>query len=440
MAALDEARTAIQRARKAFDDALRQDSAVIGQDTAAALAHFSEEIESLVGVGNALAARQYPAEADTVYAAAQLLEDSTLSLQGAARRGAPRSRIQQLRMADLLAHAGHSAAAEQLYNSALASGVPGIQIPAETWNDACWYGALFGEPAAVLGVCEKAANLADRYNAGMIRDSRGVASVLANRNLAAATEDFDAYVAWARMYGQSYRQADRRAFWATRLRAGANPLLGQPVLDSLRSENRSVVDAARRGLIDEYTRPIDPEESLIQLMTKWALEPEILDYLERNQRPLCEMADTLPVAGCDEAWAGGTLEGMDGILSNSCSERLKRLKRLDFLAEIFITDSAGFNVCASNMTTDYYQGEEDWWRSAKVWFPRAPVSRSGMERDQSAGEWAYVVYTAIRDPRSKELLGVMKAVFKHELGLGTSGSRGLSFLQSDPALPTAPTP
>jgi hypothetical protein len=152
------------------------------------------------------------------------------------------------------------------------------------------------------------------------------------------------------------------------------------------------------------------------------------------------MADTLPVAGCDEAWAGGTLEGMDGILSNSCSERLKRLKRLDFLAEIFITDSAGFNVCASNMTTDYYQGEEDWWRSAKVWFPRAPVSRSGMERDQSAGEWAYVVYTAIRDPRSKELLGVMKAVFKHELGLGTSGSRGLSFLQSDPALPTAPTP
>ena len=75
-------------------------------------------------------------------------------------------------------------------------------------------------------------------------------------------------------------------------------------------------------------------------------------------------------------------------------------------AEVFFTDSNGFNVALTNPTSDFVQSDEDWWQNA--WSHSVAVGE--VQYDDSAGVWSVDISIRIDAPRSNEAVGVMKTV------------------------------
>jgi WD40 repeat protein/tetratricopeptide (TPR) repeat protein len=86
------------------------------------------------------------------------------------------------------------------------------------WDNLCWGGSLWNQPAKVLSRCEK--SVAAYPDNGMYRDSRGIARALTG-NAAGAIADFQAYIEWA---DNDERKAQRQS-WIKALQAGKNPFM-----------------------------------------------------------------------------------------------------------------------------------------------------------------------------------------------------------------------
>lgn len=81
-------------------------------------------------------------------------------------------------------------------------------------------------------------------------------------------------------------------------------------------------------------------------------------------------------------------------------------RRSDF-AELFFTESHGYNVLASDRTSDFVQSDEEWWQRAM-----ADGAYDGAPRyDSSAAVVSLEYDIAIRMPRRAQPVGVLKAVF-----------------------------
>jgi len=81
-------------------------------------------------------------------------------------------------------------------------------------------------------------------------------------------------------------------------------------------------------------------------------------------------------------------------------------KRSDF-AEVLFTESHGYNVLASDRTSDFVQSDEEWWQRAM-----AEGAYDGPPHyDSSAAVVSLEYDVAIRAPRRAQPVGVLKAVF-----------------------------
>jgi len=77
--------------------------------------------------------------------------------------------------------------------------------------------------------------------------------------------------------------------------------------------------------------------------------------------------------------------------------------------EIFVTDVYGINVAQTNRTSDYYQADEVWWQEA-FRGGRGVAYYGEIEFDESAASDAISLYVPVRDPRTGEAIGIIKAV------------------------------
>ena len=114
----------------------------------------------------------------------------------------------------------------------------------------------------------------------------------------------------------------------------------------------------------------------------------------------------------DDRWRQS--EGIDDYvkpyLTGPCAQRLRAIQdENDGLAEIFITDSVGLNVCQTNKTSDLYQADEQWWKDA--WNGGSGRRYHGeVEHDESAGVDAISAYDVLRDAKTGAVTGVIKVV------------------------------
>ncbi len=63
----------------------------------------------------------------------------------------------------------------------------------------------------------------------------------------------------------------------------------------------------------------------------------------------------------DKKWqqAAGVVDYMQALMNNPCGKRLKEIqKSAPYYAELFVMDKLGANVCMSDKTSDYWQGDE----------------------------------------------------------------------------------
>lgn len=98
------------------------------------------------------------------------------------------------------------------------------------------------------------------------------------------------------------------------------------------------------------------------------------------------------------------------VLDTPASRFLADLTRHDSVnREILVTDRHGRLVAASNVTSDYFQSDEGWWRQA---FDegRGRVSITDVRHDASAGVYAFDIAVPVPSPDGKGVAGVMKIV------------------------------
>ncbi|ACK72965.1 methyl-accepting chemotaxis sensory transducer [Gloeothece citriformis PCC 7424] len=126
----------------------------------------------------------------------------------------------------------------------------------------------------------------------------------------------------------------------------------------------------------------------------------INDLRSKNNNPDVQKLSVLPIESLEKTFAQTKLLNANPDL-NTYLEKLTQTNRL---AEIFITNSYGFNTAYSNPTTDFVQRDEKWWQTAK----QQGSSIDNPEYDESAQETVIAFAEAIKDPSTGNFLGVIK--------------------------------
>jgi len=69
----------------------------------------------------------------------------------------------------------------------------------------------------------------------------------------------------------------------------------------------------------------------------------------------------------DKAWMAtpGVDDFMRSLMTNACAKKIKGVKSsAPYYAEIFVMDNKGANVCMTDKTSDYWQGDEAKWKKS----------------------------------------------------------------------------
>jgi hypothetical protein len=134
--------------------------------------------------------------------------------------------------------------------------------------------------------------------------------------------------------------------------------------------------------------------------------------------------DQTAVMALDRQWQTdrAATAAKTGLLHSSASQFLADIVAHDTIyREILVTDRQGRLVAASNVTSDYFQADEDWWKGS---FDdgRGRVVVTDVRRDESAGVYAFEIAVPVPSPGAEELSGVMKIVAdSREMLVGIAG-------------------
>ena len=90
--------------------------------------------------------------------------------------------------------------------------------------------------------------------------------------------------------------------------------------------------------------------------------------------------------------------------------------------ELILTDREGRLVAASNLPSDYFQGDEDWWTATRDDGRRGRVTVTDVRWDDSARIYAVEIAVPVPAPGSEDLAGVLKAVTDSREMLALVGS------------------
>ena len=134
--------------------------------------------------------------------------------------------------------------------------------------------------------------------------------------------------------------------------------------------------------------------------------------------------DQAQVMGLDRDWQADrpALAAKLGLLQSPASQFLADIVAHDTIyREILVTDRHGRLVAASNVTSDYFQADEDWWK-ASFDDGRGRVVVTDVRRDESAGVYTFEIAVPVPAPAGEELSGVMKIVAdSREMLVGIAG-------------------
>lgn len=150
----------------------------------------------------------------------------------------------------------------------------------------------------------------------------------------------------------------------------------------------------------------------------------------------------------DDEWRRAVVEGpqlnplIEAKLDNEIARQLNEFKRTypDHV-EVFLTDRYGALVASTDVTSDYYQADEEWWQEAYNggwggFFISPPVF------DESAGVLSLQIAVPVKEPGSPKILGVLRTTYQFgalaetlgEVVLGQTGEVDLVFRDEEGVL------
>ncbi|MCA9962226.1 MAG: HAMP domain-containing protein, partial [Anaerolineales bacterium] len=100
------------------------------------------------------------------------------------------------------------------------------------------------------------------------------------------------------------------------------------------------------------------------------------------------------------------------ILTNTASDELLTFRnRFPNHVEIFITDRYGALLAASNLTSDYYQGDEGWWQHAYNNGKGNTYMGMMPNQDVSSGTFSLIIAVPIYEKRSRDVIGILRTTY-----------------------------
>ena len=101
-------------------------------------------------------------------------------------------------------------------------------------------------------------------------------------------------------------------------------------------------------------------------ISTWVQDPAVVAAILAQNGESVAFSDER-IAELDALWQSGTAEGnalINEVWNNALSEQLKGYKNgaPHLFSEIFVVDARGLNVGQSDVTSDYFQGDEAKWQ------------------------------------------------------------------------------
>lgn len=157
----------------------------------------------------------------------------------------------------------------------------------------------------------------------------------------------------------------------------------------------------------------DQEKALNDLATgqirNWVAETIVIDAVRAQNKKNAGLSQD-QIDKLDKQWRAETKASsrplVDSVLATALSQHLMGVKEKGkgLYTEIFVMDNKGLNVGQSDMTSDYWQGDEGKWKKTFLVGPDA-VFVDEVEFDESTQSYQAQVNVSIADPDTGKVIG-----------------------------------
>lgn len=160
---------------------------------------------------------------------------------------------------------------------------------------------------------------------------------------------------------------------------------------------------------------VNPEIKVKQIVQEqvkaWAYQPKVIAAIKAQNKAHAKLKQE-DIDRLDKQWRSETKTGerplIDKVLGNSLSAYLKKVKAdaKGLYTEIFVMDNKGLNVGQSDVTSDYWQGDEAKWKKTYLVGPDA-LFIDKVKYDESSQQFQVQANLAITDPETKKVIGAV---------------------------------
>jgi hypothetical protein len=143
----------------------------------------------------------------------------------------------------------------------------------------------------------------------------------------------------------------------------------------------------------------------------WLNAPQIIDSVKAQNARHAALTQA-DIDKLDKQWRAETKEAkrplIDKVMKSDLSKHLQKLRDQGqgLYTEIFVMDNKGLNVGASDVTSDYWQGDEAKWKKTYLAGPQA-VFVDEIEFDESTQTYQTQVSVSIMDPADQSAIGAI---------------------------------
>ncbi|MGI9414371.1 MAG: hypothetical protein ACR2PM_11920 [Hyphomicrobiales bacterium] len=146
-------------------------------------------------------------------------------------------------------------------------------------------------------------------------------------------------------------------------------------------------------------------------ITQWIASPELIAAI-KAQNIRHAVLNQSQIDSLDRQWrtevGADSRPLIDDMLNRPVSKYLARMKKNFYgtVMEIFVMDNRGRNVAQSEVTSDYWQGDEAKWKNT---YPAGPDALfvDEVEMDESTQTFQAQVSMSIRDPSTNAVIGAI---------------------------------
>ncbi len=155
----------------------------------------------------------------------------------------------------------------------------------------------------------------------------------------------------------------------------------------------------------------DVKKYVTENIAPWLNEKVVIEAIKAQNEKHASLSED-KIKELDKKWRA-EIDASDkplieSVLKNKLSEYLSQKKNdaQGMLTEVFVMDNKGLNVGQSDITSDYWQGDEAKWKKSFGAGPDA-VFVDEVEQDESTQQLQVQVSLAIKDPETGEAIGAI---------------------------------